>query len=189
MKCKWHEEHAGKCRNTACCYYNKICPLTEHQEECRRAEATPEKLTISELISALRHCAKNSSCVNCAAYKLGSRNCMREIKTQSADVLEKTAKGAVPMDFHERCLALEIQKRRELEEKQQWIRTENQRPSEGMDVLMLFEHNMAVGFLRDKNEPLSWSSYVDDGFYTDCNSEPICWMPLPEFQKEDESHD
>lgn len=68
----------------------------------------------------------------------------------------------------------------------QWINCEDKLPPFGEDVLMLFESNMTVGFLRDTDEHLTfWSAYVDDGFYTDCEESPLYWMSLPERPKMD----
>lgn len=67
-----------------------------------------------------------------------------------------------------------------------WINCEDKLPPFGEDVLMLFESNMTVGFLRDTDEHLTfWSAYVDDAGYTDCEESPLYWMPLPERPKMD----
>lgn len=62
-----------------------------------------------------------------------------------------------------------------------WISVKDRLPEKQVDVLMLFEHNMTVGFWHDGDEHVTfWCSYTDDGFYTDCDEEPTHWMPLPE---------
>lgn len=67
----------------------------------------------------------------------------------------------------------------------QWIKCEDKLPEMQEDVLMLFNANMTVGFLRDIDEDVTfWSAYIDDAFYTDCDESPLCWMPLPERPKE-----
>lgn len=158
MKCKWYAAFEGICTDGECPYRGDTCPTSEHPEVCRYAEA--------KLATALRLCA-GTKCEGCPCVYIAESggNCDDYVKRKAADMLEK--------------LAAEKDAK-----KPEWIRTENQHPSEGTDVLMLFEHNMAAGFLRDKNDPLSWSSYVDDGFYTDCDGEPLFWMPLPEPPKE-----
>jgi hypothetical protein len=58
----------------------------------------------------------------------------------------------------------------------EWARVKERLPEKKQDVLMLFNAgNMAVGWLNDTD----WCAYTDDGFYTDCDSAPIYWMPLP----------
>lgn len=64
----------------------------------------------------------------------------------------------------------------------EWIKTTEKLPENQKDVLMYFDSgNMAVGFWHDKDEVVTfWCAYTDDGFYTDCDCEPVYWMPLPE---------
>ena len=58
----------------------------------------------------------------------------------------------------------------------EWVIVGERLPEKKQDVLMLFNAgNMAVGWLNDTD----WCAYTDDGFYTDCDSAPIYWMPLP----------
>ena len=63
----------------------------------------------------------------------------------------------------------------------EWVIVGERLPEKKQDVLMLFgAGNMAVGGLYDIDEHTTfWCVYTDDGFYTDCDSAPICWMPLP----------
>lgn len=63
-----------------------------------------------------------------------------------------------------------------------WISVSERLPEKTADVLMMFEHgNMAVGYWHDGDEHVTyWCAYTDDGYYTDCDSEPTHWMPLPE---------
>lgn len=63
-----------------------------------------------------------------------------------------------------------------------WVNADEKLPEKQQDVLMLFDTgNMAVGFWHDGDEHLTfWCAYTDDGFYTDCDSMPTHWMPLPE---------
>lgn len=66
-----------------------------------------------------------------------------------------------------------------------WISVKDGLPEKQADVLMLFDHNMAVGFWYDTDEDTTfWCAYTDDEFYTDCDVEPTHWMPLPERTKE-----
>ena len=62
-----------------------------------------------------------------------------------------------------------------------WISVSERLPEKKADVLMLFKSgNMAVGYWHDGDEDVTyWCAYTDDGYYTDCDSEPTHWMPLP----------
>ena len=99
------------------------------------------------------------------------------------------AADVVPMDFHERCLQIEIQKRMALEKADvrpvEWIPVTERLPETGVDVLVMFPHNMAVAS-RDMGE---WVVNSGDGWCTDVNlsddeKEPTHWMPLPAPPKE-----
>lgn len=165
MKCKWYADFEGVCTNGECPYRGDVCPTSEHMEACKYSE---NKYEVSELVKILRCCSNiGYICEECPANLDGEDCDGRLAKLQAADMLEK--------------LAAEKD-----EKKPEWIKTEIQRPSEGTDVLMLYKHNIAVGFLRNKNDPLSWLYYVDDVSCTDCDGEPICWMPLPELPKKEE---
>lgn len=164
MKCRWYAALEGVCTNGECPYRGGTCPTSEYPEVCKFAEIRYE---VSELVKILRCAAGDDyNCAACAA-NLENKCDRKETNRQAADMLEK--------------LAAEKDAK-----KPEWIKTEIQRPSEGTDVLMLYKHNIAVGFLRDKNDPLSWLYYVDDVSCTDCDGEPICWMPLPELPKKEE---
>ena len=86
------------------------------------------------------------------------------------------------------CFALGGTRRKALEaieawnqRKPRWISVEERLPEKQADVLMLFEHNMAVGFWHDGDEDVTfWCAYTDDGFYTDCDVSPTHGMLLPE---------
>jgi len=63
-----------------------------------------------------------------------------------------------------------------------WISVEERLPEENFEVLMLFKHNMAVGWYSGEDD---WYSNTDDGFYASCDGTPSHWMPLPEAPKEE----
>ena len=68
-----------------------------------------------------------------------------------------------------------------------WISVKDRLPELKTDVLMYFAEckNMAVGFMCDRDEDRTmWCTYSDDGWYTDCDYEPLYWMPLPQSPKE-----
>lgn len=62
-----------------------------------------------------------------------------------------------------------------------WTKCEDWLPPFGEDVLMLFESNMAVGYLREKD---FWCVWLDNGYVANCETGPLYWMPLPERPKE-----
>ena len=68
-----------------------------------------------------------------------------------------------------------------------WVSVSERLPERKQDVLMYFDtRNMAVGWWYDRDEVITfWSAYSDDGWYTDCDCEPLYWMPLPEPPKEE----
>lgn len=63
-----------------------------------------------------------------------------------------------------------------------WIPVSDRLPEKQKDVLIYFaDGNAAVGFWHDQDENVTfWCAYTDGGYYTDCDSEPTHWMPLPE---------
>lgn len=73
----------------------------------------------------------------------------------------------------------------------EWSSVKDRLPEINKDVLMYFavEKNMAVGFLQEIDEHVTfWGAYPDGGWWTSCDCEPTHWMPLPEPPKED-NHD
>lgn len=88
---------------------------------------------------------------------------------------------------NEACAKWEELYRAELEKKPGWVSVNDKMPEEEQDVLLRFESgNMAVGWLCDSDEDMTfWCCYMDDDYYTDCDSTPTHWMPLPEPPKEE----
>lgn len=117
MRCKWYNEVKGICTNARCAFFNSTCGLGTKQDVCKYAEnepwPVPPKLSIEELVKALRVCTAINNCSEkCPLYDYGDAAvCESAMKQQAADMLEKLSKDVVPKDFHERCLELEIQKR------------------------------------------------------------------------------
>lgn len=68
------------------------------------------------------------------------------------------------------------------QEQRQWFSVKERLPEREESVLMYFDTgNMAVGYWFEKDEDLSfWSAWTDDGWFADCDCEPLYWMPLPE---------
>lgn len=69
----------------------------------------------------------------------------------------------------------------------EWISVKDRLPEPGEDVLLYFGNNhgnnMTVGGKYNLDE--SWYSITDGEFYTDCDTTPSHWMPLPEPPEED----
>ncbi len=106
-------------------------------------------------------------CCECAYYSMRKHKCKRGAKD----------KGESTVTFYTDCPLDEA----EIVQHGQWIKCEDKLPEMQEDVLMLFNANMAVGFLRDIDEGETfWNAYIDDAFYTDCDEVPLYWMPLPE---------
>lgn len=78
----------------------------------------------------------------------------------------------------------------ESREQQRWIPVAERLPEKFESVLVYFDSgNMAVGFWYDVDECLSlWKVWIDDGWYSETDCEPVYWMPLPEAPKE-ETHE
>lgn len=69
----------------------------------------------------------------------------------------------------------------------EWKRTAEELPPEGIDVLLNFTNNFAVGYwykIHDNNTS-RWYAYSDNRDYTSCDNEPTHWMSLPEPPKMD----
>lgn len=82
----------------------------------------------------------------------------------------------------------ERQQSGDLKMESKWISVEDRLPECNQDVLMYFDTgNMAVGFWHDGDEDITfWRAYTDDGWFADCDTEPLYWMPLPSPPKEGE---
>lgn len=60
-----------------------------------------------------------------------------------------------------------------------WSSCSKKKPKVGVDVLIRFEHNCAVGFYSNG----SWNINSGNGYYTgltESEDQPVAWMPLPE---------
>lgn len=69
-----------------------------------------------------------------------------------------------------------------------WIPVTERLPYAADDVLLYFGKEgktQAAGFMMWDGEDQTWHTYSDDGYYTDCESAPTHWMPLPEPPKEE----
>jgi len=105
---------------------------------------------------------------------------------QAADAIEKLKKALEAVnDAHNEGYDVGYWAgRRDYEPK--WIPMTERLPETGVDVLVMFPHNMAVAS-RDMGE---WVVNSGDGWCTDVNlsddeKEPTYWMPLPEPPKEE----
>lgn len=67
----------------------------------------------------------------------------------------------------------------------EWISVNERMPEPDKDVLLCFglgDFRMAVGGKYELDE--GWYSITDAEYYTDCDTTPTHWMPLPEPPKE-----
>lgn len=80
--------------------------------------------------------------------------------------------------------AIEIVKQAAAECNGGWILCSERLPEAEQEVLLQFEDNMAVGFYFVESGcfdgTTNWYALSDNDLYTDCDSKPIAWMPLPE---------
>ena len=61
----------------------------------------------------------------------------------------------------------------------EWISVVDRLPVPDKDVLLCFENSqMAVGGKYELDD--GWYSITDAEYYTDCDTPPAHWMPLPE---------
>lgn len=64
----------------------------------------------------------------------------------------------------------------------EWVSVEERLPKPDIDVLLYFGDSaklkMAVGGKYELDD--GWYSVTDGEYYTDCDTPPIYWMPLPE---------
>ena len=68
-----------------------------------------------------------------------------------------------------------------------WISVKDRLPEDSQDVLMCFDLDyMAVGYIEKCDTGVYWYAYTGGEWFTDCECEPLYWMPLPEPPKEGE---
>lgn len=66
-----------------------------------------------------------------------------------------------------------------------WIKCEDKLPHFVVDVLLLFESSMAVGYLREKHgSETAWDIIDENGCGIGAHSKPLYWMPLPDTPKD-----
>ena len=126
----------------------------------------------AELIKLLRDCAEINSL---SLYKRG-------LMKQAADAIEELQRAVY---FHKYNSEFWEDKYNSLAD-EKWIPVTERLPESGVDVLVMFPHNMAVAS-RDMG---GWVVNSGDGWCTDVNisddeKEPTHWMPLPEPPKEE----
>ena len=195
MRCKWYNEVKGICTNARCAFFNSTCGLGTKQDVCKYAEnepwPVPPKLSIEELVKALRVCTAINNCSEkCPLYDYGDAAvCESAMKQQAANMLEK--------------LAAEKD-----EKKPEWISVKDRPPEEAEPVNVTWvNHRPAPYYSKNKNvEQTATAVYFGGKWYwysvicvdilreygrneADLLHEDIeitHWMPLPEPPKEDE---
>lgn len=100
-------------------------------------------------------------------------------------IAQQTTVDAVPMDFHERCLQLEIQKRFAAEKAApKWISVQDRLPEDDQDVLICVNGDtIDTGYCWYSPyhaDVRGWTAYAA------MRNNVTHWMPLPELPKEDE---
>lgn len=86
------------------------------------------------------------------------------------------------LEIEKKITSKAIARVKELSKKQKendWIPCSKKKPKVGVDVLIRFEHNCAVGFYSNGN----WNINSGNGYYTgltESEDQPVAWMPLPE---------
>ena len=137
-----------------------------------------------ELVKRLWECA-SGECFNCSQYTLTTNAsvCSKELMEQAADAIEELSKKYLDSEVDNTNLTGWLA---EEHAKHLWIPVEERLPETGVDVLVMFPHNMAVAS-RDMGE---WVVNSGDGWCTDVNlsddeKEPTHWMPLPQPPKEE----
>lgn len=98
----------------------------------------------------------------------------------------------VPMDFHERCLDLEIKRRFEVEKKvPRWRSVKDELPQPGKTVLVLavgtfdFMGEIRYALCQQLEHRDGKKSWTEPWQYFHLDFEITHWMPLPEPPKED----
>lgn len=127
-----------------------------------------------DLVKLARHCAEVDACINCP---VGGCQGVTGIMNRLADAIEELSRAQEQWIEQERKALLKSLPR--------WIPVTEGLPKAYEDVLLLFPHNQAAGFVdRDG----CWSVYSGDGFYTevaDNEPKPTHWASkLPEPPKE-----
>lgn len=130
-----------------------------------------EKLTVEELIKALRRCSGGvgADCIGC------QYDC-EDICAQAADALEQLN------DFEHSQLAEALAENTRLAEKvPHWISVKNRLPEEDGNYLAVMD-----GDLCGQEEPFTSMCGIEKGKWDEPNM-VLYWMPLPEPPKEEKN--
>lgn len=169
MRCKWYNEVKGICTNARCAFFNSTCGLGTKQDVCKYAEnepwPVPPKLSIEELVKALRVCTAINNCSEkCPLYDYGDAAvCESAMKQQAANMLETIATYNPA----------------------KWISVKDRKPRIGQQV---------VAFQYGPNGYYSstvFTHITSDGTWAYvCNDDAIThWIPLPAMPKKEKNHD
>lgn len=103
---------------------------------------------------------------------------------------------AVPMDFHDRCMEIEIEKRFALEKHGQWIPCSERLPDRFGKMLVTFVPEAGTLWTRviiahysdlmGIAKPCFWIGNVGKNDFANITSQVVAWMPLPKPYKMDE---
>lgn len=118
-----------------------------------------------ELINLLRNCATQPApCGTCCM--ISSQNCSDLLMEQAADTIEELFGRDTNVP--------------------RWIPVTERLPEKHKYVLVRYKNNdMAVACWFDGDEDiLFWRAMTDEGWCSDCDTDPTHWTPLPEPPKE-----
>ena len=133
---------------------------------------------MSRLIDADKFKRENERMLNCD-FPYISEETLGELIDKAPTV------EAVPMDFHDRCMEIEIEKRFAIEKHGQWIPCSERLPEYDGEMYLVTDYCEQINRRRLH---ISYCYVNREGFWSDVpmGYKVVAWMPLPEPYKMDE---